>query len=250
MRGLAGRRYLICGGASGIGEACVRRLVEEGAEVVIADHNLELARSLAADLGAATTALGYDQGDEGSVGELFATVTSGGALHGVVVAAGVHPGSIPVTEVTEERYLQVHGVNAYGVVAVLREAMTALATDGHSSVVVVGSVAGIRPVANNVVYASSKAAVQASVRSVALEYAGRGIRVNSVLPGSAITPLALRDTTVERIQEGARTSIPMLRSADSSEVASAIVFLLSDDASYVTATDLVVDGGLAAGRPS
>lgn len=249
MRGLAGRRILVCGGASGIGEAAVRRLLEEDAEVIIADRDREGLVALATELPGVSTVV-YDQGDPDSIAELFAIATSDTPLDGVSVVAGIHPGQIPLTDVTPQLLARVYGVNTFGVLAILQQAVRSLTDAGHASIVVVGSVAGIRPVACDAVYASSKASVQAITRSVALEYADRGIRVNAVLPGSAITPLAISQGSVEAIREGAAASIPMRKPATAEEVASTICFLLSDDASHITATDLVVDGGLAAGSPA
>ncbi|MBN9620914.1 MAG: SDR family oxidoreductase [Actinobacteria bacterium] len=249
MRGLAGRRFVVCGGASGIGEGTARRLVDEGGAVVVADRDADAAARVAGELGERAVSIGYEQGDPESVARLFRAVAAGGPVNGVAVVSGVHPGRIPLADVTVAAQRRVHDVNVLGVLLVLQQAVAAVADDGRSSIVAVGSVAGIRPVEQDAVYASSKAAAQAAVRSVALECASRGIRVNSVLPGSALTPLASSLRPIEAIREEAVRSIPLGRPAESAEVASAIAFLLSDDASYITATELVVDGGLFAGHP-
>lgn len=249
MRGLAGRRFLVCGGASGIGEATARRLAEEGANVVVTDRHLEAAVGLSRSLGSKAEAFSYEQSDIESVTQLFARVSDSGPLNGVAIAAGIHPGRVPLAAVTSATYTHVHGVNALGVLLVLQRAIDAVEPDGHSSIVVVSSVAGVRPAAGDAVYASSKAAAQAIVKSVALESADRGVRVNTVLPGTAITPLLVSQAPLQMIEDDAKRTIPLRRAARASEVASAIAFLLSDDASYITASELNVDGGLAAGRP-
>lgn len=250
MRGLAARRFLVAGGASGIGEATALRLAEEGSLVVVADRNADAAADVARRIGDTAESYGYEQSDPASVAELFERVVARGPLHGVALVAGVHPGHIPFPDVGPERFSQVHDVNARGVLVVLQHTVQSVEKDSRASIVMVSSVAGIRPVQRDATYASSKAAAQAIARSVALEFADRGIRVNSVLPGSAVTPLALSQSPLEVIEQAARDTVPMRRPSSSAEVASAIAFLLSDDASYITATELIVDGGLAAGRPS
>jgi NAD(P)-dependent dehydrogenase (short-subunit alcohol dehydrogenase family) len=249
VRGLEGRRFVVAGGASGIGEATARRLVEEAALVVIADRNAHAAAGIAGQLGPRAEWLAYEQSNEESVAQLFDTVLENGPLHGVAIVAGVHRGAIPLADITSDDYAHVHGVNVRGGLQVVQHAARSVVDDRRSSIVVVGSVAGIRPEIRDAIYASSKAAVQAVVRSAALELAPRGIRVNSVLPGSAVTPLAVSLTSLADIEQEAARIIPLGRAADAAEVASAIAFLLSDDASYITGTELIVDGGLFANSP-
>lgn len=249
MRGLDGRRFLVTGGASGIGEATARRLVQEGAVVIVADRNVEAATRAAGELGAGAEWLAYEQSDEDSVADLFSQASSVGPLHGVALVAGVHLGAVSLAGITSNDFSYVHGVNVFGALNVLQRAIDAVVDDGRSSIVVVGSVAGIRPENRDAVYASSKAATQAIVRSMALEVAARGIRLNSVLPGSAVTPLAVSLTSLEEIMSEASRTIPLGRPADSAEIANAIAFLLSSDASYITGTELIVDGGLFANSP-
>lgn len=248
MKGIAGRRHLVCGGASGLGAATARRLHQEGATVVIADRDAGLAADVARELGDVEVIV-YEQDDPASVAALFQQVTDGGALHGVALVAGIHPGQRPLAETTAEGLAAVHAVNVAGIVSCLAEASRVLTDDGTASVVVVGSVAGIRPVAGDAVYASSKAAAHAIVRSAALELAPR-VRVNTVVPGFAVTPLSISQSPREVIDDVAARILPLRRPADAAEVAAAICFLLSDDASYITATELLVDGGLAAAGPS
>lgn len=249
MRGLRDRRFLVAGGASGIGEATVLRLAEEGARVVVADRNGAAAARLAATVGDAAEWVEYDQGDTASIDRLYAAVVDNGPLNGVALVAGVHPGAIAFDDIPTAVFADIHAVNVIGVMRMVQLATRHVVDDRRSSLVVVGSVAGIRPELHDAVYASSKAAVQALTRSAALEFAPRGIRINSVLPGSVITPLAVSLTSHEAIEREARRILPIGVPAAASEIASTIAFLLSDDASHVTASELVVDGGLFANSP-
>jgi NAD(P)-dependent dehydrogenase (short-subunit alcohol dehydrogenase family) len=249
MRGLKNRRFLVAGGASGIGAATARRLADEGSRVIVADRTGDAAAAVANEIGSSAEWFTYEQGDAASVAELFDKIARGGPLHGLAIVAGVHLGAIPLSEIKETDYTHIHGINVLGALHVLQHAVASLADDGRSSIVVVSSVAGIRPEPFDATYASSKAAVQAIARSAALELAPRGIRVNSVLPGSALTPLAVSLTSLDEIVQDAVRIVPMGRAANPAEVASAITFLLSDDASYITGTELIVDGGLWANSP-
>lgn len=250
MRGLQGRRFLVCGGASGIGEATARRLAAEGGHVLVADRNETAARALADELGEHVSARGYQQQSPDSVAELFAWASADGPLHGVAAVAGTHLGAISTSDITPQAFHTIHDVNVFGVMLVAQQALASLVEHQNASLVVVGSVAGIRPEAGDAVYASSKAAAQAIARSIALEAAPRGIRVNSVLPGEVITPLNVQlSTSAAAIEEKSARTIPLGRAARADEVASCIAFLLSAESSYITGTELVVDGGLFAASP-
>lgn len=248
MNGIAGRRFLVCGGGSGIGEATARFLAERGADVAVADLDEHAAARVAQEC-SSEESYTYDQSDPQSVTELFAAVSQKGEINGVAVVAGAHPGKVGLQDIEPGLFRKIHGVNSLGVLLMLQSAVTHLAKDGRSSIVVASSVAGIRPVAGDAIYASSKAAAQAIVRAAALEYAPEGIRINSVLPGSVITPLAVSQSSEAEIHEAAARTLPIRRPSASREIASTIAFLLSDDASSITATELIADGGLAASGP-
>lgn len=249
MRGLASRRYLVAGGGSGIGEATAFRLADEGALVVVADRNGSGARRVADEIGAHAEWVEYDQANPDSVTELFRTVVASGPLNGVAVVAGVHPGSVALEDISDSIFAQVYGINVLGVLRMIQHAVEVVVDDGRSSLIVVSSIAGLRPERFDALYASSKAAVQAIVRSAAMEFAPRNLRINSVLPGSVVTPLVLSFSSLEAVKRDAARILPLGRPAESSEVASAIAFLLSDDASHITGTELMVDGGLFANSP-
>ncbi len=248
MNGLADRRFLVCGAGSGIGEATAHFLAEQGARVVAADLDGDAAARVAQEISSGES-FAYDQSDPASVEAFFEAAAGAGPIHGVAIVAGAHPGKIPLQDIDPQLFRRIHDVNALGVLTMLQNATRRLVRDGRSAIVVTSSVAGIRPVAQDAIYASSKAAAQAIVRSAALEYAHEGIRINSVLPGSVITPLAISQSSEAQIHEVAARTLPIGRPSESREIASTIAFLLSDDASSITAIELVVDGGLAATGP-
>jgi len=132
-----------------------------------------------------------------------------------------------------------------GVTMLAAMMLTRFASAGHGSLVAVGSVAGLRPEPADAIYASSKAALQAAMVSFSQEVAASGVRVNTVLPGVIDTPLFRSQLTRPGELGEIAATVPARRIGCAREVASAVAFLLSDDASYITGAQLIVDGGLA-----
>ncbi len=143
---------------------------------------------------------------------------------------------------------EVHGVNVRGVTILAARMLAKFKAAGHGSLVAIGSVAGLRPEPADAVYASSKAALQAAMTSFSQEVAASGVRVNTVLPGIVDTPLFRSQVTRPGEMDEIASTIPARRIGHASEVAAAVAFLLSEDASYITGAQLVVDGGLAVGH--
>ena len=243
---MAGRRALVTGGAGGIGLACARRLLAEGAEVVLLDRRADAPS--AAGIGAAPVAC--DVRDPGAVAA--AVTRAAGLLNGpvdvLINAAGVYR-IAPLLDLTPEEWDDVQAVNLRGTFLAGRAVAAALIAAGRPGAIVnISSTAGLvadaaEPSAH---YNASKAGVLALTRQMAAEWAPHGIRANAVCPGVIDTPM-LR--IMDDPAAGAaylRTGVPLGRLGSAEEVAAAIAFLASDDASYLTGAAVPVDGGVTA----
>lgn len=239
----AGKRALVTGGGSGIGLAVVRRLIGEGAAVVVAD--LDPGK---ADTEGAETVL-CDVTDPVQV-EAAAAIAEPVDL--VVANAGVASPLRELWDTDPAEFDRVMSVNVRGVYLTLKYTLPGMVQRGSGAVVVTASAAGLRGVDWMGAYCASKHAVVGMVRSVALDVADQGVRVNAVCPGTVRTPLLsqLRDTEpelLERVRRAGTTLVPMDRLGEPDEAAAVIVFLLSDEASFMTGAAVPVDGGHTAG---
>ncbi|SCX55761.1 NAD(P)-dependent dehydrogenase, short-chain alcohol dehydrogenase family [Klenkia marina] len=240
---LAGRTALVTGGTSGIGLAVVRRFVAEGAHVVVTGRRPEQLDAVAAELGDAVTTVRADASDPADVAALFEAVAARGTgLDAVHVNAGV--GELkPLAEVTPEDVDTAFGTNVRGTVLTVQGALPFL-VEG-AAVVVTGSTAASGTEPGFGLYGGSKAAIATMTRTWAAELAPRGVRINTVVPGPTETP-GLKglvpgggDALVEQIAAG----LPFGRLLRPEEVAAAVLFLVSDQSSGMTGSELLVDGG-------
>jgi 2-hydroxycyclohexanecarboxyl-CoA dehydrogenase len=241
---LEGRIALVTGGASGIGAATARRLAAEGARVVVADLEEAGARDVAGEIDG--TAVRMDVADAASVADVVPAL---GPLDIVVNNAGTDRFAFFVN--TDPALWDfVLGVNLRGTIAVTHAVLGGMQERGRGAIVNVASEAGRVGSQGSAVYSAAKAGVIGFTRAVARESSRFGVRINAVAPGPIETPLLNAAPEQlgelgERLKQGMIGATAMRRSGQPEEVAAAIAFLASDDASYVTGQTLNVSGGLS-----
>ena len=253
---LAGRTAVVTGGGSGIGAATALVLAERGARIGIMDTAIDHARTVAGAIRAAggeAVAVRGDVSDEDDVDHAFREIVDAfGALDVLFNNAGIGlVGSVGSTSRAD--WDRVLAVNLTGVFLCSRAAIPFMLQSAHASIINNCSVSGLSGDVERAAYNASKGAVLQLTRQMALDYARR-IRVNSVSPGAVDTPLQRRmladPEVAERHREYLDLYVPMQREASAREVGLGVAFLASDDASYITGTNILVDGGLLAGRHS
>jgi glucose 1-dehydrogenase len=256
LRGLKGRNVLVTGGGSGIGQAIAVRFAEYGANVAInylrrpeeAAGTQEQVRACVARVeheGVRDVLVGGDVSREDDVVRMVSEAVEGlGGVDVLVNNAGIQISS-PSEELSSEDFDKVLAVNLRGSFLCAREAIRHfLAEDKAGTIVNVSSVHEIIPKPGYLGYSTSKGGMQNLTRTLALEYAGRGIRVNGIGPGATITPINrawIDDPEKRRLVE---EHIPMRRAGEADEMAGVACFLASDDAAYITGQTIFVDGGL------
>ncbi|MBY6682914.1 SDR family oxidoreductase [Rhodococcus sp. BP-316] len=240
-----GSRVLVTGAARGIGAACAARFASLGATVYVTDVDDEGGRAVADTLGPSVRYLHLDVASEAEWDACVQRIEAdGGGLDVLVANAGAaHRGDIADTSLADFRRML--DINLVGTFLALRTASTAVKSGG--SVITVSSLRGILATAKLGAYGASKFGVRALTRVAALELAERGIRVNSVCPGSIDTDITGSEDFADHDVAGYVRTIPMQRRGTTGDIADAVVFLAGSESSYITGTDLVVDGGLAAG---
>jgi 2-keto-3-deoxy-L-fuconate dehydrogenase len=237
----AGRRALVTGAGSGIGEAVARAMHAEGAEVVLADAVGDRVEGVAGELGERAEPLTLDVRDEAAVAE---------AVDGLDVLANIagvgSTTNAPDTPV--EVWDDVFAVNARGTFLCCKHAIPSMIERGGGAIVNMASVAGMVGLPNRAAYCASKGAVISLTRALAIDHVRDGIRVNAVCPGTVDSPWVRR--LVEDVGESLdalRARQPMGRLGTTDEIAQAVLYLASDAAAFVTGSALVIDGGLTAG---
>jgi NAD(P)-dependent dehydrogenase (short-subunit alcohol dehydrogenase family) len=243
---IADRIAIITGGGSGIGKATVEVFAQEGANVIVADLPDSAGEEVAKSIGG--TFVETDVGDPKQVERLVRTALDKfGRLDIMYNNAGIGLTS-PLLEHTDELYAKTLRVDLDGVFWGLRYAGRVMVAQKRGAIVNTASVAGIRGSVGLSAYNAAKHGVVGLTRSAALEFASAGVRVNCVCPGIVDTPLVARAFGhSEAIRETMHRFHPLGRMAQPVEIAKCVLFLASDDASFVTGHALVVDGGVCAG---
>jgi 3alpha(or 20beta)-hydroxysteroid dehydrogenase len=233
---------IITGGARGLGEAQARRIVQDGGRVLITDVLDEPGQALATELGASAE---FAHHDVTSAESWEAAVSHCESHFGLVNALSNNAGIVihkSMMETTEEEFRRVIDVNLIGVFLGMQIVVPAMLRSGGGAIVNLSSTAGMQGYKNIISYVASKWGVRGMTKAAALELAPQGIRVNSVHPGTTQTEM-----TADR-GDASGSLIPMQRRGQPSEIASMVSFLLSDEASWVTGHEHVVDGGTLAGK--
>jgi NAD(P)-dependent dehydrogenase (short-subunit alcohol dehydrogenase family) len=238
---------LVTGGGSGIGQATARLLAERGAQVVVADVDAATAQATASGIGKSAAAFAVDVSDGASVGAMVAfTVERFGGLDWACNIAGIAPEPKPFLEHSYTDWQRTIDVNLSGVFFCMQHELRQMVAQGRGGAIVnMSSGAGVVPAPGQPQYTAAKHGVLGLTKQAAQEFAALGVRVNAVLPGQTETgPMRAYLDAMPDGGERMLRRLPMKRMATPLEIAQAVVWLCSDDASYVNGDSLVVDGGL------
>jgi NAD(P)-dependent dehydrogenase (short-subunit alcohol dehydrogenase family) len=245
---LAGKVALITGGTSGIGFATAQQFIVEGASVFITGRREPELDAAIKQLGASATGVQGDISNLGDLDRLFATIKQQKGRLDILFANAGGGAFVPLEQVTEEHFDKYFGINVKGTLFTVQKALPLMTAGG--AIVINGSIASIKALPAFGVYAATKAALRSFARTWTLDLKGRNIRINIVSPGTVVTPaykseLGLSDEQIEAFKAQAAATTPLGRTGTPDEIAKAVVFLASDDASFINGIELFVDGGAA-----
>jgi NAD(P)-dependent dehydrogenase (short-subunit alcohol dehydrogenase family) len=247
MGKLDGKIALVTGGNSGIGLATAKRFVSEGAYVFVTGRRDAELSAAVREIGGNVTGIKGDVSNLNDLDRLFAQIGREKAKLDVVFANAGFAKFATLGEITEATYDSVFDINVKGLLFTVQKALPLL-VDG-ASIILNASIVGSKGFPSNSVYSATKAAVRSFARTWTSDLKSRRIRVNAVSPGSTDTPglsdLLASSSVGEERRKSIAASVPLGRLGTSDEVAKAVVFLASDDSSYITGAELFVDGGFA-----
>lgn len=244
---LDGKIALVTGGTSGIGLATAQRFVAEGAHVFVTGRRQAELDAAVKAIGRNVTGVLGDVSKLDDLDRLYDTIRAQKGQLDVLFANAGGGSLVPLGQITEEHFDKTFGTNVRGLLFTVQKALPLMAKG--SSIVLNASITSIKGTPAFSVYSATKAAVRSFARSWAVDLKDAGIRVNAVSPGVVPTPayelLGLTPEQVEGFIESQAQAIPLGRVGTPDEIAKAVVFLASDDSSFVNATELFVDGGMA-----
>jgi 3alpha(or 20beta)-hydroxysteroid dehydrogenase len=245
MGRLADKVAVVTGGAGGMGASHVRRFVQEGANVVIADLAEDPGNALARELGEQAAYMKLDVSDGASWENLVKeTEEKFGSVDILVNNAGISiPGNTQDTPFDD--YQKTIKINQDGVFLGMQYVYPSMKKVNGGSIINISSSAGINSSPNTSAYTASKFAVRGMTKAAALDFAPDNIRVNSVHPGLIQTPMA-EDEETKKVMDALKENVPLKRLATPEEVTNLVLFLASDEASYCNASEFVIDGGMLA----
>lgn len=246
MLRLEGKVAVITGGSSGIGLATAERFVKEGAHVYIFGRRQSELDKAVAKIGKNVTGVAGDVQDLESLDWLYDKVATDGRKIDIVVANSGYVDSTKLADVTVESFNRNFETNARGVLFTVQKALPLMRDGG--SIILTSTIAALRGVPGRSAYSASKTALRSYARTWTMELKDRGIRVNVITPGPTDTPLIEAQVKSKAEADEARakhaSNIPLGRMARPEEIAAAMLFLASDDSSFVAGTELLVDGGM------
>lgn len=242
MSRLNGKTAVITGGATGIGLAAARRFIEEGAFVFIYGRRQQALDAAVTELGLSARAVKGSVSDEADLDRLYAAVKAERGSLDIVFANAGAGSPLPLGQITAKHIDDTFDTNVKGTIFTVQKALSLMGPGG--SIILTGSSAGTTGAPAFTTYGASKAAVRNLARTWAEDLKGTGIRVNVLSPGATATELA-KEALGEEGQKAYGAMTPLQRMADPAEIAAAAAFLASDDSSFMTASEVAVDGGLA-----
>lgn len=250
MGRVAGKCALVTGAARGIGRAVATMLAEEGAQVALTDVDRPAGEDAAAALSAEGHEVAFfehDVSSEAAWTEVVAEVRSAYGRPDVLVNnAGIYQ-IAPIEDVSVEDWRRLMDVNVTGVFLGMKHCTPLMRTQGHGSVINLSSVAGLVGVANHTAYGASKGAVRTMTKDAAIELADAGVRVNSVHPAYIDTQMADYGAETQEVSKDDLAAMhPIGHMGEPEDVAYAVTYLASEEAKFVTGTELVLDGGFTA----
>lgn len=243
MGRLDGKVAIITGAARGMGAAHAREFVEEGAKVVITDIREDEGKKLSGDIGENTIFVKHDVTKEEDWENVINKANeSFGPVNILVNNAGYGGQPSLLGELESEQYHQIVNIDQHGTFYGMKALIPHMLESGGGSIVNISSVSGLVNKGPNAAYVAAKHAVIGLTKSAAVDYTDKNIRVNAICPGGVLTPLAKETLSPEELEQ-ASAEFPIRRFAEPHEVSKAVVFLASDDSSYISGSEYRVDGG-------